>query len=133
MLLAGGAEPSDILVASFAGRADLVKSFLEKDKSLVGARTYGGETPLHFAAQRDHVEVAKVLLANGANVNALDSEQSKLTPLHRAATYAGREMVELLLAHKADRNAKSWNGETPLHFARDNKDKDVIRLLRKNQ
>ena len=29
-----------------------------------------GKTALHFAAERNHVEVAKVLLENGADVNA---------------------------------------------------------------
>ena len=51
MLLAGGAAPSDILVASFAGRADLVEALSAVDKVLVGARTPRGETPLHIAAR----------------------------------------------------------------------------------
>ncbi|HET6327163.1 MAG TPA: ankyrin repeat domain-containing protein [Planctomycetaceae bacterium] len=50
-LLAGGAEIPDILVAAVAGRADLVKRFLEKDKAAVNARVAGtGDTALHLAA-----------------------------------------------------------------------------------
>jgi len=128
MFLAAGAETSDILVASFAGRADLVKGFLAKDKTLVGARTPGGDTPLHFAARLGHVEVAEALLANGADVNIIDGK-SKLTPLHRAAEYGKSKVVALLLAHKADRNAKTWDGKTPLDFAREGRDKETIRLL----
>lgn len=130
-LLAGGAEIPDILVAAVAGRADLVKRFLEKDKSAVNSRVGGaGATALHLAALRGHLEVAKVLLAHGADVNAIGGS-SKLTPLHRAASYAPAKFVQLLLAHKADPSAKSWNGKTPKDFARERNDKQVIRLFDK--
>jgi ankyrin repeat protein len=128
ILLAGGAEPSDILVASFAGRADLVEGFLVRDKALIGAKTLGGETPLHFAARLGHLKVAEVLLAHGARVNAPEGE-SKLTPLHRAASYNHVKMVALLLGHNADRRAKSWDGKTPLDFAVEQKNEEIIRLL----
>jgi ankyrin repeat protein len=129
-LLAAGAELPDLLVASAAGRADLVKGFLAKNKTSAGAKTSSGETALHFAARLGHVRVAEVLLANGADVNARDS--SKLTPLHRAATYGHSEMVRLLLAHKADCRAKSWDGKTPLDSARAGGDERTIRLLEKD-
>ena len=48
-LLHGGADASDILVASFAGRADLVTAFLQGDKTLVKAKTKEGNTALHLA------------------------------------------------------------------------------------
>jgi ankyrin repeat protein len=126
MLLAAGAEPSDILVAAFAGRADLVEGFLKKDKSLVKA-TIRGETPLHFAARLGHTNVVKVLLSYGAPVNASDGSQ--LTPLHRAASYGRHQVVELLLASKADRSAKSWDGKTAWDFAIESGDAKTIKLL----
>jgi cytohesin len=58
-LLAGGADIPDVLVAAVAGRADLVKRFVEKDKTAVNARLGGtGDTALHLAALRGHVKVA---------------------------------------------------------------------------
>ena len=42
------------------------------------------KTALHFAAQNGHVDVAKVLIQNGADVNAVD-EKMKRTALHVAA------------------------------------------------
>lgn len=133
MLVAGGAEPPDIFVASGAGRADSVEKLLEEDQSLARARRSDGETPLHIAARRDHVKVAEMLLASGADVNAINDENSKLTPLHRAASYAGRDMVTLLLAHKADRNAEDSDGKTALDFARESRNEEVIRLLEKEE
>jgi ankyrin repeat protein len=36
-------------------------------------------TPLHFAADRGHIEIVNILIANGADVNAVDEEGQ--TPL----------------------------------------------------
>jgi ankyrin repeat protein len=128
LLADGGAEASNIWTASFAGRAELVKGFLAKDGSLAGARTPGGVTPLHFAARRGHVDVAELLLAYGADVKDPDGE-SKLTPLHWAVLHEHPKMVALLLDHQADRNAKSWDGRTPLDFAREGRGEETLRLL----
>jgi ankyrin repeat protein len=131
-LLAGGAEISDILVAASAGRDDLVKRFLEKDKAAVNARVAAtGDTALHLASLRGRTKVAEVLLAHGADVNAVDGSRSKLTPLHRAATFAPAELVKLLLAHNADPNAKSWDGKTPKDFAHERRDEQILRLFDK--
>lgn len=127
MLLAAGAEIPDILVAARAGRSDLVRQFIQNDKRAVNARTDEGETPLYIAALLGHDEVAKVLLAYGADVNAADNYQ--ITPLHRAAEYGHAKVVALLLAHHANRNAKHWHGQTPADFARENRQDETLRLL----
>ena len=129
IFLKAGAEIPDVLIAAFAGRDDLVKVFLEKDKSQVSVRSQGGETPLHYAAQRGHLKAAEVLIAAGADVNARDNDRNKLTPLHWAATYGHHQVVALLLAHHADRTVKDWDGKTPLDHARDGRDAETIRLL----
>jgi ankyrin repeat protein len=131
ILLEAGAEIPDILIAAFAGRNDLVKSYLEKDKSLASVRAESGETPLHFAARRGHLKVAELLIAAGADVNARDNERNKLTPLHWAAIYGHDKVVALLLAHKADRTAKDWDNKTPLDHAREDRREKSVRLLEK--
>ncbi len=127
MLLAAHAEPSDILVASFAGRADLVRRFLAGDKTLKDLKTTQDETPLHIAARRGQDKVAAVLLDYGADPNAADS--NKVRPLHWAAYRGDREIVALLLAHKADPKARDGYNRTPLDLARKGKDTKTIRLL----
>ena len=93
-----------------AGNAALRQ--LLADGADVNARNKFGDTPLHFAAQRKHVEAVRLLLAAGANVNARGLQE--VTPLHGAV---GAETVSLLLAAGADVNARSEFGATPLHKA----------------
>jgi len=61
------------------------------------------ETPLMKAAREGTVEIAKLLLARGAKVNAKDGENS--TALEAAIGRDQRAMVALLLAAKADPNS----------------------------
>jgi len=71
-----------------------------------------GERPLNSAAAAGWFFVAEFLLANGANVNAEDSQRR--TPLHRATLSGHKRMVELLLAHGARVDAKDSSSSTPL-------------------
>ena len=57
-----------------------------------------GCTPLHLAAISGDVEIAKMLLAYGAQPEATD--QHRATPLHKAAEYQSTEVAILLLAQK---------------------------------
>ena len=70
-------------------------------------------TPLHYAAYGDHQDVAELLLANNADVNA--KRQQAARRLCTAADYGHKDVAELLLASNAEVNAKDNNGDTPLH------------------
>jgi uncharacterized protein len=54
----------------------------------------GGATPLHIAAQKNNLELVKLLLAHGADINAVDSEHR--TPTDRALKWHHPEMAEFL-------------------------------------
>ncbi len=84
---------------------------------------YVGDTPLHMAAAGYRVEIAKWLLAAGADVNAAGNHR-RSGPLHYAADGspdrdAKRQvaMIRLLLEAGADVHAPDKNGATPLHRA----------------
>ena len=68
----------------------------------------------------------KVLLANGANVNATDKWNK--TPLHEATWKGHIEVVKVLLAGGADGNAKN-NNSTPLHLASYYGHTEVVKVL----
>jgi ankyrin repeat protein len=88
---------------------------------------FSGFTPLHFAALSDTKDLAELLLANQADVNAKD--QRRETPLHYAAKTGNTYVAGLLLVNQADINAKAKYGETPLHFAAEKGRMDVAKLL----
>lgn len=87
---------------------------------------YEGDTALHVAAAGYRVEIAKMLLAAGADTNAARNHR-RSQPLHYAADgYLENSswdperqvaMIRLLLKAGADIHAQDKNGATPLHRA----------------
>jgi hypothetical protein len=84
---------------------------------------YASDTPLHAAAAGYRVEIAKLLLAAGANVNA-PGKHRLATPLHYAADGSPERdakrqlaMIRLLLEAGAEVLAQDKNGATSLHRA----------------
>ncbi|MDQ7825876.1 MAG: ankyrin repeat domain-containing protein [Candidatus Eremiobacteraeota bacterium] len=90
--------------------------------------TLDGWLPLHYAALRGNVKIAKSLIKQGADIEARDSAGS--TPLIISALHGTGEVSELLIMSGADINAKdSSTGMKPLHYASREGHADVVRLL----
>lgn len=83
-----------------------------------------GETPLMLAAINNHLEVAAVLIARGADVN-----RPGWTPLHYAAAKGHKEMMRLLLEHDAYIDSEAENGTTPLMLAALSSSPLAVKLL----
>ncbi|HEX7388259.1 MAG TPA: ankyrin repeat domain-containing protein [Castellaniella sp.] len=86
-----------------------------------------GWTPLHYAASKGRVEVAKMLLAHQAIVNAPGPDGT--TPLMMAALSGNQAMVDLLLAHGADPTMFNLAHETAADFARKRKYTNLAQSL----
>ncbi len=145
----------DIFLACVFGDAQRVLDRLAADPGLLHAFTgpeHGlepGLMPLHLAAQFGHLELTRLLLERGAQVNARSPLSYNLTPLH-AVVWQGQmemnpprpldqqegysvfrllpEIPRLLLEHGADRSARdSLRSLTPLEWAQANLEDETDR------
>ncbi len=110
--------------ASQEGNIKLIKLLLSKGADInskvkrTGFGNFENEyegTPLMEAIINRHVEVAKLLIEKGANVN--EESNTKLTSLMLASRNGYTEVVNLLLNTGADVNYKNENGQTALEIA----------------
>ena len=133
-------EEQEFLDAAMDGDVQLVKEFLDKG---VGVNvTYDDEENLNAlmqAAVGSHVEVVKVLLAAGAEVDARagDGMTAFLIAVDACASNHGDleieepywEVMRLLAGSGADVNAKNSDGQTAMAIAKSYDDQRVVEVL----
>ena len=123
-----------LIAAGHNGASEIVKLLLDKGAN-VNARDGSGDSALLEATAANDIVTAKLLLAKGADANAVQQAgygtgAGNLTPLMNAAAEGNAELVRILLAKGANVNAVSApkggevkNGPialgllTPLHLA----------------
>jgi hypothetical protein len=86
-----------------------------------------GRKALHVAR---HVDVAKLLIQNGADVNAVN--KYNWTSLHFTTSKGHADVAKLLIQNGADVNAVDKNNCTSLHFTTSKGHVDVAKLLIQN-
>ena len=131
LLLEKGAGVS-LFEASAVGLVDRVQEQVEKDPAVVNTYSHDGWTALHLASFFGHKDVASLLLARGADVNARSKSTrfaKENTPLHAAAANRQVDVAEILIAHGADVNAKDGSGYTPLALAANSKNDLLVVIL----
>jgi ankyrin repeat protein len=156
-----GASVPDILVAAITGQADLIDRFARADPASLHETTEMGRTPLllavthghttavqrllargaavrqdswqplHEAAARGHVAVARLLLAHRAEVDARQ-KGTDVTPLHLAAGHGHPDLVRLLLEKGARVDRPDKEGRTALFHAAAAGQEGVVALLLKH-
>lgn len=95
-------EIEEMLIASEQGYALKVRELLDADAALANAKGAYDKTPLHLAAEKDHREVADMLVDAGADIT---SETTwGMTPLEWAATMGSRDVAGRLIAEGAAPN-----------------------------
>lgn len=101
-----------LIEAGREGSMEKTRALLQQHPELINNRDAAGATPLHYAAFAGHCDVVRLLVQNGADINARDARFGA-TPAGWAIEYM-REMGGFLgieitdLAHAIRRGDISW-------------------------
>ena len=122
------AAPGDLRLIDAVKKSDTkaVRALLAQHVN-VNASEADGSTALHWAAQRDNLEIADLLIAAGADVKA--ATRYNITPLSLACTNGNAALIEHLLKAGADPNSTSEEGQTALMTAALTGKVDAVKLL----
>ena len=126
LLIACVSQPSERLRrAAIKGDVDSVKTLLKTGANVNFIA--GGWTILMFVAREGHTEIAKILLDNGADPSAKDTNGA--TALTISAEHGNVKIIKLLLAKGADIDVRNDHGNTALMYGAEYGHLDVIKTL----
>jgi uncharacterized protein len=106
------------------GSLKAAQALVDWPKTNIDTRTEQDESPLMMACLRGQADMARKLIARGADVN-----KTGWTPLHYAATNGSVAIIQMLLDESAYIDAASPNGTTPLMMAAMYGTPDAVKLL----
>ncbi|MGE5221319.1 MAG: ankyrin repeat domain-containing protein [Omnitrophica WOR_2 bacterium] len=115
-------------LASFFGHTDIVKYLLSMGADVNSASKNENQVmPLHSAVARQNLEITRILLQHGADVNAVQADD--FTPLHAAVQNGQVEMVLLLLDYGANPGIGAANRLNAIDMARQRNDVVIENIL----
>uniref|UniRef100_A0A8C8VI50 NFKB inhibitor beta n=1 Tax=Pelusios castaneus TaxID=367368 RepID=A0A8C8VI50_9SAUR len=97
--------------------------------SQLDCTNYDGYTPLHVAVLRKNLEMVKLLIDSGADLNKAELSCGR-SPLHLAVESQSSEVVECLLRAGVDTGAQMYVGYTPIYSAMHRPNQKILQLLR---
>ncbi|XP_078683768.1 uncharacterized protein LOC144917494 [Branchiostoma floridae x Branchiostoma belcheri] len=97
----------------------------------VNAKEHDGNTALHMAAAKGHVDVAAKLLSLLADVDITNDFGD--TPLHHTGTKGHPEVAKILIEYDAYVNIRNEDDDTPLHCAARTGHASVVAVLCENR
>ena len=128
LLTGAGAAVKPVVDAAARGDTETVRQLL-RDGADVNDAQGDGMTALHWAAESGDVDLAKILIYAGSNVEA-GTRIGHYTPLHIASRKGRVDVVKALLAANADAHATTTNsGVMPLHLAAASGNPDAVTAL----
>jgi len=102
--------------AAKAGDTTKITQLINQGSDINVKGCFNIETPLHTAVVSNNIEVVRLFISRGAQLNTAD--QFGNTPLHITAEKNNIPVMQVLIVAKADLNAKEkTTGATPLHIA----------------
>jgi ankyrin repeat protein len=99
------------------------------DVNVLDTRTNpNGRRALNWAAWYNHVPVIELLLAAGAEIDAVNN--TGFSPLHHAAEAGSPDAARALIARGADPGLTNFAGRAPIQTARGNGHEELVEILR---
>ena len=120
--------------AIVCGKLKIVKDYMKTpDFDLADTHSNDGFTPLSLAAFFNRTEIAKALIALGADPNLSAKNPSKVNALHAAIAKENYELCKLFIENGANVNAVQMKNVTPLHAAVHRGNLTLVKLLVDNR
>ncbi|EGI59985.1 Ankyrin repeat and death domain-containing protein 1A [Acromyrmex echinatior] len=101
--------------AAITGHPAVITALANIPRIVLDTTDKKGQTPLHCACAKEHLDAVEVLIGLGANVDAQDNDGN--TPLHVATRTRHTGIAQLLLKAGANTELIDAEGFTPLHVA----------------
>ncbi|KAJ1370596.1 hypothetical protein KIN20_032363 [Parelaphostrongylus tenuis] len=95
--------------------AVMAKSLLDKESVWIDEEDEKGRTALHYSMEQDSLDVVRVLLSAGANLDCVDIHGN--SACHLACKEGRIDAFELLMLHQADVFCVDNAGKTPFDVA----------------
>ena len=131
ILLDNGANPNAkvggmtlLQQALIQNNQQIIPLLLASKKLDINGKNSEGETPLHFAVNRNNVTDIQPLLVRGADPNAVNNRME--TPLIKAARLGYINSAKALIDWQADVNLQDNMGHTALFYAKQRADQGII-------
>ncbi|KAJ3325068.1 hypothetical protein HDU76_013251 [Blyttiomyces sp. JEL0837] len=113
---------------AYSGDIQKVAKYLSKSNINVNELDNAGYTPLHYAARQGKLEICKLLIQHGADVNIV-TKGLNTTALYRACMGGHIGVVKYLLDKNADVNIVSSDGGVALLAAVESGNIELVKIL----
>ena len=125
-----------LLYSALGGHLEVYQLFYDSAKVKNPKLEGIGNTPLHFAAAKGHLEVCKFIIGREDNENPANNIGA--TPLHSAALHGQLEVCHFIFNNLRGKNPASEinpgdnHGDTPLHYATAKGNLDICKFILEN-
>ncbi len=114
-------------IAGNNGSIEIAKLLIEKNADTHAVSRSSKTTPLMYAMRSNDIELIRLLLNKGADINEKNLHGE--TPLMYAAAWVDTPVFTFLLRHDPDVTTQTWRGKTALDYATKENKAELVQAL----